>query len=82
MRVPETTAATSIALLMAVALSPAPARAAAAPEAAQETTPPTGDEHAAFFAAANPGYLDGDELVCVARIEPDNFSAALRRLAP
>jgi hypothetical protein len=36
---------------------------------------------AAFFAAANPGYLRGDQLVCVARIEPDNFAPALLRFA-
>jgi len=44
---------------MAVALSPAPARAAAAPEAAEEPTPPTGDA-AEADAAANGG--DAGEL--------------------
>jgi hypothetical protein len=34
-----------------------------------------------FFVRANPGYLRGDELVCVARIEPDNYARTLRRLA-
>ena len=38
---------------MAVALSPAFARAAAAPEAAEETTPPTGDAAEADAAASN-----------------------------
>jgi hypothetical protein len=46
-----------------------------------DAAPPPGDEHAAFFVAANPTYLAGDELVCVARLTPDNFSAGLRRLA-
>jgi hypothetical protein len=47
-----------------------------------DARPPAGDACAAYFVAANPGYLDGDELVCVARIAADNFAAGLRRLAP
>jgi hypothetical protein len=38
------------------------------------------DAHTAFFLRANSGYLDGDELVCAARIEPTNFTAQLTRL--
>lgn len=39
-----------------------------------------GDVHAAFFAAANPGHVRGDELVCVAPADPDNYSEACRRM--
>ncbi len=39
------------------------------------------DPHIAFFAARNPGYDRGDELVCLARVHPDNFSGAGRRMA-
>jgi hypothetical protein len=39
------------------------------------------DPHVAFFVAHNPGHAQGDELVCLARIHPDNFTAAGRRLA-
>ena len=46
-----------------------------------DAAPPAGDEDGMFFAAANPGYLRGDELVCVARVAPDNFTAGLQRLA-
>jgi hypothetical protein len=38
------------------------------------------DDHTQFFLHSNPGYLDGDELVCVGRISPDNFTQALQRL--
>ena len=34
-----------------------------------------------FFEKANPGHERGDELVCVAPIREDNFTAAARRLA-
>ena len=36
--------------------------------------------HVAFFAAANPGHHRGDELVCLTRIDPTNFSSAGRKL--
>jgi hypothetical protein len=36
--------------------------------------------HIAFFVAQNPGHAQGDELVCLARIHHDNFSAAGRRM--
>ncbi len=39
------------------------------------------DSHTAFFLRCNPGYLDGYELVCVARIAPDNFTNRVQRLA-
>jgi hypothetical protein len=38
------------------------------------------DAHTRFYLQANPGYLCGDELVCVARITPANFAPPLRRL--
>ena len=38
------------------------------------------DAHTQFFLHSNPGYLDGNELVCVARVSPDNFTNALKRL--
>ena len=45
---------------MAVAASPAPGRAAAAPEAAEETTPPAGDSAEADAAAKNGGADPGE----------------------
>ncbi len=39
------------------------------------------DPHIAFYAARNPGHAQGDELVCLARVHPDNFTAAGRRMA-
>jgi hypothetical protein len=45
-----------------------------------DAAPPHPDAHTAFFLCRNPGYLDGHELVCVARISPDNFTDRVRRL--
>lgn len=39
------------------------------------------DPHIAFFATQNPGHAQGDELVCLTCIHPDNFTAAGRRMA-
>jgi hypothetical protein len=39
------------------------------------------DPHVAFFLERNPGYVDGDELVCLTRIADDNLTAAGRRVA-
>ena len=39
------------------------------------------DPHVAFFVARNPGHIHGDELVCLTRIHPDNFTAAGKRMA-
>lgn len=39
------------------------------------------DPHVAFFLERNPGYVHGDELVCLARIGDDNLTAAGRRIA-
>jgi hypothetical protein len=39
------------------------------------------DPHIAFFAASNPGHTAGDELVCLARLDAANLTAAGRRVA-
>lgn len=39
------------------------------------------DPHIAYFLARNPGYVRGDELVCLTRIADDNLTAAGRRMA-
>ncbi|HZF08706.1 MAG TPA: hypothetical protein VFE33_07960 [Thermoanaerobaculia bacterium] len=39
------------------------------------------DPHVDFFFRRNPGQERGDELVCLARIHPDNLTAAARRMA-
>jgi hypothetical protein len=38
------------------------------------------DPHVAFFVKRNPGHVNGDELVCLTRIHPDNFTAAGKRM--
>ena len=41
------------------------------------------DPHVAFFAQANPGHGDGDELACLTRVHPDNLTdAGLRTVGP
>jgi hypothetical protein len=40
------------------------------------------DPHVDFFLLRNPGHERGDELVCLARIHPENLTAAGRRMAP
>jgi hypothetical protein len=39
------------------------------------------DPHIAFFLQRNPGYVRGDELVCITRICEDNLTPAGRRMA-
>ena len=39
------------------------------------------DPHIAFYIAQNPGHVNGDELVCITQIHPDNLTAAGRRMA-
>ena len=39
------------------------------------------DPHIAFFVQRNPGYVNGDELACLARISDDNLTPAGRRMA-
>lgn len=41
---------------------------------------PEGQLAAQFFAARNPGYLVGDELLCVARVTPENFTPRFERV--
>jgi hypothetical protein len=46
---------------------------------------PTGrerDPHTEFFLTLNSGYTDGDELVCLAEVCPENLTAAGRRMMP
>ena len=38
------------------------------------------DPHIAFFASRNSGYAEGDELVCLAELAPENLTAAGRRM--
>jgi len=38
------------------------------------------DPHVSFFVAKNPGHAEGDELCCIARMTPENFSAAAQRM--
>ena len=38
------------------------------------------DPHIEFFAERNPGYVDGDELCCIARLTIENVTPAARRL--
>jgi hypothetical protein len=38
------------------------------------------DPHVSFFVARNPGHAAGDELVCLARLHADNFTAAGHRV--
>ena len=39
------------------------------------------DAHIEFFAASNPGHIDGDELVCLTELTPTNLTPAGRRMA-
>jgi len=39
------------------------------------------DPHVRFFLERNPGFVTGDELVCLTRIHHDNLTAAGRRMA-
>ena len=40
----------------------------------------TKDPHVAFFLERNPGHTNGDELVCIADLSPENLTAAGRRI--
>jgi len=39
------------------------------------------DPHVAFYISKNPGHVNGNELVCITQIHPDNFTPAGRRMA-
>lgn len=45
-----------------------------------DAVPAKMDAHTRFFLSSNPGYLEGHELVCIARISPDNFTNGLKRV--
>jgi hypothetical protein len=45
-----------------------------------DALPARHDAHTTFFLRANSRYLDGDELVCAARIHPANYKSQLTRL--
>jgi hypothetical protein len=45
-----------------------------------DALPARHDAHTAFFLRANGGYLEGDELVCAARIDPANYTGRMTRL--
>ena len=51
------------------------------PGVAEVTSSRTRDPHVAFSLARNPGHAEGDELVCLTRLHPDNLTAAGRRMA-
>lgn len=38
------------------------------------------DEHVAFYLEKNPRHAQGDELVCITQVHPDNFTPAGRRM--
>lgn len=50
------------------------------PEVAQIGEKRLKDPHVAFFVEKNPGHVQGDELVCLTRIHPDNFAPAGLRM--
>lgn len=45
-----------------------------------DAVPARSDPHTEFFLRVNSGYLEGDELVCAARIHPGNYTGRMRRL--
>jgi hypothetical protein len=45
-----------------------------------DAVPTRGDPHMEFFLRVNDRYLEGDELVCTARIHPTNYTGRMRRL--
>jgi hypothetical protein len=49
-----------------------------------QTIPPgrEHDSHTAFFLERNPGHADGDELVCLSELCPENLTAAGQRMMP
>jgi hypothetical protein len=51
------------------------------PELLDVSTGRTSDPHVAFFLERNPGFTDGDELVCLTDLGDHNLTAAGRRIA-
>lgn len=39
------------------------------------------DPHVVFFVTKNPGHIQGDELVCLTQVHPNNFTPAGKRMA-
>lgn len=50
------------------------------PERADDEQVARRDKHGAFFVDVNPGHANGDELVCCARLTPENFTRAAQRM--
>lgn len=50
------------------------------PECSDAMIPPRNNPHVDFFFQKNPHYLDGTELVCIARVAYCNFTQAITRL--
>lgn len=46
------------------------------PELAETPRGKRDDPHVAYFLSRNPGYVDGDELVCLTEITPNNLTRA------
>lgn len=40
------------------------------------------DRHIGFFLSANPGWMNGDELVCLTELKPENLTPAGHRMMP
>jgi hypothetical protein len=40
------------------------------------------DPHVSFFLSRNPGHVNGDELVCLTELRPENLTIAGRRMMP
>ena len=45
-----------------------------------DAVPARSDPHTEYFLRANSRYLEGDELVCAARVHPENYTLRMRRL--
>ena len=52
-----------------------------APDLLEVSKGRTEDAHVRFFLARNPGYVRGDELVCLTRVHDDNLTPVGRRMA-
>ncbi|MCK6522982.1 hypothetical protein L6R49_16265 [Myxococcota bacterium] len=57
-----------------------PGNGAVLPEVGGLTSARLQNPHVACFARLNPGHDQGDELVCLAEVHPDNFTEAARRM--
>lgn len=57
-----------------------PPRECLRPEIAELADFQSAHPHVQFFVTKNPGHAQGDELACLARVEPDNYSRFARKL--